>query len=129
MRYVRQYMQKTVRTDDPQLFDEMINSLYLKAATSGKEPEIHYFEGMGFCASVKFFMVQQIAESTKDEFEMIGDYHYCSECPYFELPKDKRIRHFHCGRDQAISSDSKACNFYYEMLKGGLPDGLPKSSV
>ena len=115
MRYVRQYMQKTVRTDDPQLFDEMINSLYLKAATSGKEPEIHYFEGMGFCASVKFFMVQQIAENTKDEFEMIGDYE-------LEKQLDEKYRMY-------IDELNEGLRIYYEMLKGGLPDGLPKSSV
>lgn len=126
MKYVRQFMQKTIKEDDPVIFDEMVNSVYLKAATSGKEPEIHYYDGMGFCATIKFFIQQQIAEDTKDKFEMIGDYHFCSECPEYNLPTDRRIRHFHCNKGKSIECGSRACNYFYEMLKGGLPDGLPK---
>lgn len=127
MRYVKQFMQKTIKSDDPVIFDEMINSVYLKAAEGGKEPEIHYYDGMGFCATVKFFINQTIAEDAKDEFEMIGDYHFCSECPYFELPGDRRIRHFHCHKGKSISTDSRACNDFYEALKKGvLQDGIPE---
>ena len=51
MRYIRQYVQQTVQAESSSEFDELVNAIYRKAALSGKDPEIHFFEGRGFCAT------------------------------------------------------------------------------
>ena len=120
MKYIRQYKQKTVRAENPEEFDSMINAIYFLAAASGKEPEIHYYEGMGLCASVKYYINEKIAEDICDEYELLGEKHYCFECPYFSKSDDRRIKKAFCSKGEKVYTDSKACKIFYEMLKGGL---------
>lgn len=122
MKYVRQFKQKTIKSDDPMEFDQMINAVYMVAAGGGKEPEIHYYDGMGLCASVRYFVNEMIPEDTKDEYEMLGDYRYCVECPLFKMPEDRRVKRTICEKGHRTYTDSKACNDYYVMLKEGLLD-------
>ena len=52
--------QKTVMAKDPETFDRMINAIYDTAARSQREPEIHYFDGMGLCATVRYYEMIEI---------------------------------------------------------------------
>ena len=119
MRYVRQYMQRTVRAEDPVIFDEMVNAIYLKAASGGKEPEIHFFEGMGLCASVRFYVAEQVPETLADKYQLNNDIHHCWDCPFFELNPDRRIKKAICHKGNKIWNDTPACDIFYEMLEGG----------
>ena len=47
MQYAKKFTQKTVMAKDPDSFDRMINAIYDIAARSQREPEIHYFDGLG----------------------------------------------------------------------------------
>ena len=125
MKYVRQFRQRTVKADDPRIFDEMVNAIYLKASESGKDPEIHYYDSMGFCATIRYYVHETIPENSKDEYELAKDYHFCMDCPYFVLPKDRRVRYLKCLKDQRTAVDSRACVIFYDMLKGGLLHELP----
>lgn len=119
MKYMKQYMHRTVKSEDPIIFDQMINSVLLKAAEGGKEPTVHYFDGMGLCASITYFVNESLPEDTQDIYELRGEFHYCQECPYFHMPEDRRRRNFRCDKGHPIGVDSKACNEFYVMLDEG----------
>ena len=118
MKYVKHYRQQTVKTDDPKEFDDLINEIFIRAAGSGKEPEVHFFEGMGLCASVRYFVNLTIPESLSEEHEARGEFHKCYECPFFEVVPGKKKKGT-CPKGSTWI-DSNVCDIYYER---GIEDG------
>lgn len=116
MRYVKQYYQETVKEKDPAIFDAKVNEIYRKAYAGGKDPEVKFIDGLGLCASIRYFVSEQIPESIRDEYELRGEKHYCCECPYFVLPEDRRIRRVLCERKNRTDASSGACDIFYEEV-------------
>ena len=117
MKHVRQFRQETVKEEDPVIFDKKVNEVYARAQEGGKDPVVDFIAGLGLCASIRYFVNQDIPEDAKDEFELRGEKHFCSECPYFELPKDRRVKYVRCGKDHATTATLEACVIFYEILK------------
>ena len=121
MRYIRQYVQQTVQAESSSEFDELVNAIYKKAASSGKDPEIHFFEGRGFCATVKYFMSTDIPESVSEKYEMEGMSRMCCDCPLYSPSEDKRVRYTRCSHSAfKVTADCKACDYFdSEFMEGG----------
>lgn len=117
MKYVKQFKQETVREEDPVIFDRKVNEVYGRAQKGGKDPVVDFIAGLGLCASIRYFVNEQIPEDAKDEFELRGEVHYCSECPYFELPSDRRVKYVRCMKDHVTTATLEACVIFYEILK------------
>ena len=117
MKYVRHYKQQTIKTDDPKEFDDFMNEIFMRASAGGKEPEVHFFEGMGFCACVRYFVSLTVPETLAEEKEALGEFHDCIECPYFTLTPGKKKKGT-CIKGQTWV-DSRVCDAYYEKVLGG----------
>lgn len=118
MKYVKHYVQKTVKTTKADEFDEQMNLIYLEAAKGGKEPEIHFFDREGFCASIKYFVSLTIPETISEEYELRGEGAYCPECPYFIPPQDKRFKRTTCSKTMdRTNSDARACDIFYREFR------------
>lgn len=122
MRYVKRYVQQTIKEDNPVIFDEKVNEVYIKASKSGITPEVNFVNGLGLCASIRYFVSESIPENAKDECELKGIKHICYECPYFEAPSDKRIKQVRCTRGEVTKAELDCCDIFYEELLGGMID-------
>lgn len=116
MKYIRQYVQETVKAETPKEFDLQMNAIFTKAARSGKEPDIHYFDG--YSATVRYWISGEVAETISDEFELKGKAKKCYECPLYILPDDKRIKYSYCDHSNCkITANDPACDYYYETYE------------
>ena len=118
MKYVRHFVQKTIKTDDPDEFDALVNGVYIEAAKGGKEPEIHFFDAKGFCASIKYFISLTLPESLAEEYEMRGLGEVCDACPYFTPITDKRCKRTICKKTEKTTwTGASACDIYYKEFR------------
>ena len=118
MKYVKQFVQETVKEENVKEFDMAMNAIYERAALGGKPPEVHYFDGPFMCATVRYFLEATIPETLADEYELRGERHRCMECPFFSLPKDRRIKLVKCQRTgRLVEAPTSACELYYNMLE------------
>ena len=118
MKYLRHYEQKTIKANCPEDFDAEMNIIYQKAAQSGKEPEVHFFDGMGFCASVKYYISANLPETLSEEYELRGEGEHCKTCPYFEPLKDKRFKFSTCAKtENRVCADSPSCDIFYKEFR------------
>lgn len=119
MKYIKGFRQETVKADSPEVFDLKMNDIFLRASASGKEPVVKFFDSMGFCACVRYYVSEAIPESLAEKYELEGNGYICSECPYFELPQDRRRKNVRCEKaKRLISADSHACDIFYLALEG-----------
>ena len=126
MRYVRSFKQETVMADTPEVFDLKMNDIFLRASSSGKEPVVKFFDQMGFCATVRYFVSEAVPESLADKYELEGNSYLCSECPYFKMPEDRRRKNVRCERSGClVDAGTRACDIFYLSLEG--QDGSVKS--
>lgn len=120
MKYVRGFRQETVKADSPEVFDLKMNDIFLRAASSGKEPIVKFFDSMGFCATVRYFVSEAIPETIAEKYELEGNGYLCQECPYFLLPEDRRRKNVRCEKaKRLVSADSRACDIFYLALEEG----------
>lgn len=120
MKFVKHFKQQTVRTNDPREFDALVNEIFIQAAQGGKEPEVHFYDSQGFCATIRYFVNLQIPETISEEFELRGEKHYCAECQYFSISSDRRYKYGHCSLyDKRRCGDTPACDALYSMIQGG----------
>ena len=91
MKHVRRFTQETVREESAKAFDDAMNAIYEKASKSGKMPEVHYFDGLGLSATVRYYLEEDIPESISDEYSLKGDTHRCFECPLFKLDRRAHV--------------------------------------
>ena len=128
MKYVRQYVQETVRAQSPKEFDMQMNAIFTRAARSNKEPDVHYFDG--YSATVRYWISKEIAESIADEFELRGEGKKCYECPLYILPEDKRIKYTDCEYSGCkITANDAACDHYYETYERRQADEVKTVSI
>lgn len=118
MRETKKLIQKTVKTEDPLEFDAAMQKIFEKATKSGKEPSVHFWEGMGLCATVTFYETERIPESAMDRFEAKGMKRRCFECEHYKPSADGRVKWVRCEKRGDITTAlSPCCNIYYEELE------------
>lgn len=124
MKYQKRYIQKTVMAADPEAFDREINAIYQQATSAGQTPEVHYFDSLGLCASVRFYAQVEIPETAKDRYQLKGIQHTCADCPHFRPSFDGRVKWTSCEVGGCLSSrENLACEAYYEDLERREEDG------
>ena len=97
--------------DNAEAFQEKMNDALARVA----DPEIAFDNNRSFTAYVTFRVRKDVPENVLELFELLdGDSHYCSECPHFCIPSDKRKRWGSCTlKIQKTRSDSRACEHFY----------------
>ena len=120
MRYIRQYFQQTVQAETSAEFDALVNDIYKKAALGGKDPEIHFFDTRGFCATVKYFMSTEIPETISEEYQLKGIRCNCSDCPLYFPSEDKRVKYVRCDHvSHRVDAETNACDYFYQTFMEG----------
>ena len=118
MKYVKHYVQKTVKTNTPEEFDEIVNGVYIEAAKYGKEPEIHFFDAKGFCASIKYYISLSLPENLAEEYELRGLGEVCDACPYFTPITDRRCKNTICKKTEKNTfTGCHACDIFYKEFR------------
>ena len=118
MQYAKKFTQKTVMAKDPDSFDRMINAIYDIAARSQREPEIHYFDGMGLCATVRYYETIEIPETASERFLVAGETHTCADCEHYRPSFDGRVKWVKCAEGGCLAGrTSPACEYHYEELE------------
>lgn len=117
MKFRREKVFRTVTEDDQNIFDEKCNEV-LKGM---EDAQYHFNEIPGkFSVTIIGQKTITICESISEEYAERGERHYCCECKFFQLPKDKRIKYVNCGHCSGLASaQAPACDFFYEMLEDG----------
>lgn len=114
----KKYVQRTVMADDPVYFDKQINAIYEKAARIRQEPKIHYFDGLGLCASITYWETVEIPETAKDRLELEGVVHTCADCEHYRPPFDGRVHYVYCAVGDCQAGRSvPACEYHYEEIE------------
>lgn len=129
MLYQKKYIQRTVMADDPDAFDRQINAIYERAARERYEPQVHYFDGLGLCASVTFWETIEIPENAQDRLQLEGIIHTCADCEHFRPSYDGRIKWVKCAEGGCMAGrTSQACAYHYEEIEERRKqESVPKS--
>lgn len=111
----------TVNERDAKVFEEALNQKMRDHASKEPEAEIKIFEDH-WCGVISYIETVEIPESLWDEFRLEGIDYRCGDCPYFELPNDKRVKFIRCEKDGSIHQrqfTSPACEWLLEQVKRG----------
>ena len=115
MHYIRQFIQETVHEETKEAFDLKMNRIFEK--TGDRNLEVHYFDNLGLCATVRYWSEKQIPETIAEEYECRGDGYICSECPLYKPSNDKRVKYSYCEHaGTRVGERTRACNYFYENL-------------
>lgn len=118
MLYHKKFTQKTVMAETPEAFDRAINAIYETAARSQREPEIHYFDKLGLCATVRFWETIEIPETAAERFQLAGESHTCADCEYYKPSFDGRVKWTRCVEGDCLCGrTSPACELHYRELE------------
>lgn len=116
---------EVIQTEDPKEFQEEFNDK-IKQAFLDNESERHSptysidFTGGKFTAMITTEVLHEEMDSVADEYHAQGIYYKCRECPYCEVPEDKRIRWCYCEIDETdVNKRHEACEYFYAELKAG----------
>lgn len=111
MKINRQYKQETIVAQNPLEFDTKMNKIF---STAGKDVDIHYFDSIGLCATVRFWSEEFIPESISEKYELIGEKHYCKECRHYSQSNDKRVKKVLCEVNTClVTQDTCVCDVFY----------------
>ena len=83
-------------------------------------PKVKFNDTLGFCAYIEYQPEEIIkTESVRDEFALEGVYYHCRNCPYFEVPQDRRVKWGKCKYSTTGKShkDHEACELFYKWVK------------
>lgn len=99
-----------INEPDPALFEEKMN----EALSHIADPEIKIFD-VPYTAVITYSVSRSVPEDVLELLEMVdGEYHQCSECPYFVVPTDKRKKWSKCSLTaQKTRGDCRACEHFY----------------
>lgn len=120
MIYSKRWTQKTVREADPAAFDAALNEIYEQAmgATGEQELEVHYFDGMGFCATVRYWTTAEIPETAEERARISGVSHVCADCEHYRPSFDGRVKYASCPHSGRRSGRTlPACELHYQELE------------
>lgn len=111
---------EVIFSDDPSKFQESFNSKMMELSQYSPKYEFHHEKG--FCAYIIYDRTTKVLETLADEYALKGYSYKCIDCPYLEVPTDKRIKHCHCDYAPTETShkDSPACELFYKRLDMGM---------
>jgi len=107
---------KTIVERDPAAFDEAVNGF--TDAHDVVEMRFHDYAG-AFCVVITYMETKRVPQNIRDEYELRGEYYTCGECPYYEKPTDRRMRHGSCKLANRVDPDGPACLHFYRELSLG----------
>lgn len=114
-------MQKTIESAFPDEFDKWVNDEVLKHSAQNVEV-IRRLDVDGHCAYVVWDEETIIPETASDRLQLKGIDIRCGDCPFFELPNDKRIKFIKCEKsNEPVRShfDRRACEWLCEQVEKG----------
>lgn len=114
-------MQRTIECTSAVEFDEKVNAIVQEHSTENVEV-IRRMDVKGHCAYVTWEEESLKPETAKDRLSLKGIDIRCGDCPFFELPDDKRIKFIRCDKDNRLkrcSYDSYACEWMCEQIEKG----------
>lgn len=108
---------KVVQAESAEEFERKLN-VVLKNVL---KPQITWNHNMGHCAYVTYVETVETLEDVSDIFHRDGVYYHCRNCPFFDLPNDKRFKRGACriSPSGVAWKDSEACTFLYKQLLSG----------
>ena len=109
---------RTIDEKTAEEFDAALNAALKELAEH--EPEIQFVDK--FCARLKYFTEENervITETVRDEFHLEGVYYHCRNCPYLEVPQDRRVKWGKCKyADSGLShKNHEACEMFYKQVR------------
>lgn len=114
-------MQRTIESQFPDEFDKLVNETVREHSTENVKV-LHRMDVSGHCAYITWEEESLKPEGAKDRLSLKGIDIRCGECPFFELPADKRIKFIKCERSERIrrcSYESPACEWLCEEVEKG----------
>lgn len=110
---------KTLEIRDPAEFDSQLEKLL--AEVEDMHPETYRFfdASVGHCAYIKWVEHIREPEDARDRAALQGNRYVCGECPFFQLQKDRRIKHTVCNNGIRTWYEKAACLDLYERIERG----------
>ena len=96
MIYKKFSMQLTIETSSATEFDEKVNQAVREHATDNVEVIRRLDVSGTHCAYVVWEEEVKKPEDARDRLSLKGLHVKCGDCPFFELPSDKRIKYVKC---------------------------------
>lgn len=119
---------KTIEADNAFDFDSRVNGFTDQLDLQGTDYTVELHVTPKLLAIITYTKTVWVAEGIAEEYELMGETHYCIECPLYVRPTDGRVRHTKCKKalDEKgnpngpwCTKDKKCCDRYYEMMKKG----------
>lgn len=104
----------------PDAFAKQLNSRLAALDKARQKYELQFNHQMGFCAYLVIDQVNEIPETIEDEFELAGEKHTCGDCPFWQHPKDGRVKYTRCEITPGIHGSGSPCcaEFYARLYRG-----------
>lgn len=95
-------------------------------------PKVKFNDTLGFCAYIEYQPKEIVKpESVRDEFMLEGIYYHCRNCPYLELPQDRRVKWGKCKYSTTgrAHKDTEACELFYKWVQQNAIDVVEDSDL
>ena len=121
MIYKKFSMQLTIETTSAQEFDEKVNQAVMEHAADNVEVIRRLDVSGKHCAYVVWEEEVKKPENARDRLSIKGIKVSCGDCPFFELPSDKRIKYVKCQRGVTTRAcyERDACEWLCEQIELG----------
>lgn len=106
---------RTIDEKTAEAFDNALNAATEELAEY--EPKVTFVDK--FCARLEFYPKEKvIVESVRDEFALEGICYHCRNCPYLDIPQDRRVKYGSCkySPTRRRSKDQEACELFYKWV-------------
>ena len=111
---------KAIEEKDAFNFNTKVNALLDVLNKKGIKPEMSFNHNMGHCVYITWVEAMEIPETVRDEYEQVGEWHKCIECPHFVRPTDGRRKYTRCPITEGLTdAGSNCCDRFYEELDSG----------
>ena len=110
---------KTIKSDDAFDFDSRLNSFIKNLDKKGISYEVKVDPTAGLLAFVTYREVIKVAENVAEEYQLVGDFHHCNECPFYVRPTKGNVKWTRCGKGVLRSAESQCCDEFYELMDKG----------
>lgn len=110
---------RTVECRDPVEFDSRLEKLLEEVEAMDPQTTRFFDASIGHCAYVTWKERIRKPENARDRAELQGKKYVCGECPFFELQKDRRIKHSICNNGERTWYERPACVDLYERIEKG----------
>ncbi len=111
---------KIVVASSAEEFENKLNKELEALEKKRTKYELQFNHSLGFCAYVISEHQTEIPETTKDEFELIGEHFTCIQCPKWIHPTKGNVKYTRCEIVNGIRGmNSPCCEQFYDMLLNG----------